>query len=85
MWPSLPQQKTGQFSILESENIDMGTANIEIAEFLLTEELFTPGAEMTCHLDLDQDYMLTIRAWANMMKEKMGYTAVTGVSVPIIM
>ena len=40
MWPSLPQQKTCHFSIHEGENIDMGTANIEIAEFLLNEEVF---------------------------------------------
>ena len=42
MWLSLPQQKTCHFSIREDESIDMGTANIEIAEFLLIKALFCP-------------------------------------------
>ena len=40
---------------------------------------------MTCHLGLDRDYTLTVRVWTSIMKEKRGDTAVTGVSVPLIM
>ena len=63
----------------------MGPANIEIAEFLLTQEVFTLGAEMTCYFDIDRDYMLTVRPWANVMKGDMDDTAVTSVAVPITM
>ena len=49
-------------SAFEGENIDVGTDNIEIAEFLLTQEVFTSEAEMTCHVDQDRDYMLTVRS-----------------------
>ena len=31
MWPSLPEQKSCHFSVREGENIDVGTAYIDIA------------------------------------------------------
>ena len=40
---------------------------------------------MTCHFDIDRDYMLTVLAWANVMKEKTGDTAVTSFAVSITM
>ena len=36
MWPWLPEQKSCHFSIREGDHIDVGTDNIEIAEFLRT-------------------------------------------------
>ena len=68
MWPSPSEQKSFHFSIREGEHIDAGTDNIEIAEFLLTQEVFTPGAEITCHFDLDRYYMHIMQAWAKVMK-----------------
>ena len=41
-WNSLPEQNGCHFSIRESGNIDVGISNIEIAEFLLTQEVFHP-------------------------------------------
>ena len=38
MWPSLSEQKSCYFRIREDENIDVGTANNEIAVFLVTQE-----------------------------------------------
>ena len=63
----------------------MGTDNIELAKFLLTQKFFTPGAEITSHFDLDRIYPPTVQAWANVVKEKMGETAITSVSVLITM
>ena len=64
---SLPEQRSCHFSSREGENIDVGTANIGIEKFLLTQEALTTGAEMTFHFDLDQNYMFTVRACANVI------------------
>ena len=85
MWYSRPEQKICHLSIRENENVDVGNVNIEVAEFLPTLEVLTPGAEMTYHFDLDRDNMLILRAWAKVMKEKIGDTSVRIVAVPIAM
>ena len=46
MLPWIPEQRSYYFSIHEGKNIGIGTTNIEIAEFLLTEEVFTSEQEL---------------------------------------
>ena len=72
MRSQFPDQTQCCFTILEGEDLENGLSNVKIGEFFLNKDVFRPGDELNCTLNLDRAYMLYATAFSENMRNAMG-------------